>query len=188
LRIPPTGGDFHRQSLWAERYDRELKDVFEVQDEIARSIAQALRITLSPKEEKIIASKPPKICRPMISTFAGAAMPASSAWSSHTDVRAVNRARSGFALAYAGLANVCGHTTNGARQHPRWIEKGWQPASAVWLAAEPAGIARSLRSPCLHGKEYEEACRYAEEAIQLKPDCEGVYDVLGRRCSLLAEP
>jgi non-specific serine/threonine protein kinase len=35
-----------RQSLWAERYDRELKDVFEVQDEIARSIAQALRITL----------------------------------------------------------------------------------------------------------------------------------------------
>src|SRR6266699_6244550 len=40
-----------RQSLWAERYDRELKDVFEVQDEIARSIAQALRITLSPQEE-----------------------------------------------------------------------------------------------------------------------------------------
>ena len=45
-------------SIWAERYDRELKDVFEVQDEIARSISQALRITLSPQEEKAIARKP----------------------------------------------------------------------------------------------------------------------------------
>jgi len=44
-------------SVWAERYDRELKDVFEVQDEIARSISQALRIKLSPQEEKAIARK-----------------------------------------------------------------------------------------------------------------------------------
>ncbi|HEY6904370.1 MAG TPA: protein kinase [Candidatus Acidoferrales bacterium] len=44
-------------SIWAERYDRELKDVFEVQDEIARSISQALRIKLSPQEEKAIAHK-----------------------------------------------------------------------------------------------------------------------------------
>jgi serine/threonine protein kinase/tetratricopeptide (TPR) repeat protein len=44
-------------SIWAERYDRELKDVFEVQDEIARSISQALRIKLSPQEEKAIARK-----------------------------------------------------------------------------------------------------------------------------------
>ena len=45
-------------AVWAERYDRELKDVFEVQDEIARSISQALRIKLSPQEEKAIARKP----------------------------------------------------------------------------------------------------------------------------------
>lgn len=31
--------------LWSERYDRELKDVFEIQDEIARSIAERLKIT-----------------------------------------------------------------------------------------------------------------------------------------------
>jgi serine/threonine protein kinase/Flp pilus assembly protein TadD len=44
-------------SIWAERYDRELKDVFEVQDEIARSISQALRVKLSPQEEKAIARR-----------------------------------------------------------------------------------------------------------------------------------
>jgi serine/threonine-protein kinase len=32
--------------LWSERYDRELKDIFEVQDEIARAIAERLKVTL----------------------------------------------------------------------------------------------------------------------------------------------
>ena len=47
-----------RHSVWADRYDRQLEDVFAIQEEIARSIAQALRITLTPQEEKIIARKP----------------------------------------------------------------------------------------------------------------------------------
>lgn len=33
--------------LWSERYDREMKDVFEIQDEIARSIADRLKVTLA---------------------------------------------------------------------------------------------------------------------------------------------
>ncbi len=33
--------------LWSERYDRELKDIFDVQDEIAKAIAQRLRVTLA---------------------------------------------------------------------------------------------------------------------------------------------
>jgi len=32
--------------LWSERYDREMKDIFEVQDEIARTIAERLKVTL----------------------------------------------------------------------------------------------------------------------------------------------
>jgi eukaryotic-like serine/threonine-protein kinase len=37
--------------LWSERYDREMEDVFEVQDEIARSIADAMKVRLLPAEE-----------------------------------------------------------------------------------------------------------------------------------------
>src|SRR5262245_45934932 len=44
--------------IWAKRYDREMQDVFEVQDEIARSIAEALRVTLSPQEHDAIAARP----------------------------------------------------------------------------------------------------------------------------------
>jgi adenylate cyclase len=37
--------------LWAERYDRDLKDVFAVQDEISHKIAMALKLTLTAKGE-----------------------------------------------------------------------------------------------------------------------------------------
>ena len=37
--------------LWSERYDREMKDVFEIQDEIARSIAERLKITSAGSKE-----------------------------------------------------------------------------------------------------------------------------------------
>jgi serine/threonine protein kinase/Tfp pilus assembly protein PilF len=39
------------QHLWAESYDRDLKDVLALQGELARSIAGQVRITLSPREE-----------------------------------------------------------------------------------------------------------------------------------------
>ena len=37
--------------LWSERYDRELKDVFDVQDEIAKAIAERLKVTLTGSNE-----------------------------------------------------------------------------------------------------------------------------------------
>ena len=33
--------------MWSERYDRELADIFDVQDEIARAIASKLEVTLA---------------------------------------------------------------------------------------------------------------------------------------------
>ena len=36
--------------LWAERYDREMHDIFSVQDEVTQSIVEALRVRLSPQE------------------------------------------------------------------------------------------------------------------------------------------
>ena len=41
-------------NLWSETYDRELKDVFVIQDEIANSIAEALQITLSAREQRAL--------------------------------------------------------------------------------------------------------------------------------------
>jgi adenylate cyclase len=38
--------------LWAERYDRDLRDIFAVQEEIARRITAALAVQLTPKDEQ----------------------------------------------------------------------------------------------------------------------------------------
>jgi TolB-like protein/Tfp pilus assembly protein PilF len=42
------------QHLWAEKYDRDIEDIFSVQDEVANAIANALRIELSDEEARMI--------------------------------------------------------------------------------------------------------------------------------------
>ena len=46
------------QHLWAKSYDRELKDIFAIQSELATEIARSLRISLAPQEEARLAKKP----------------------------------------------------------------------------------------------------------------------------------
>ena len=48
-----TGGH-----LWADRYDRDLTDIFAIQDEITQSIVAQLKIKLLPQERKAIAQAP----------------------------------------------------------------------------------------------------------------------------------
>jgi tetratricopeptide (TPR) repeat protein len=49
--------------LWAERFDRKLEDVFAVQEEIASSIAGALRVALTPREVEEIKRERPSNAR-----------------------------------------------------------------------------------------------------------------------------
>ena len=44
--------------LWSEKYDRELKDVFAIQDEIAGNIVRALRVMLSEREKRALEKVP----------------------------------------------------------------------------------------------------------------------------------
>jgi adenylate cyclase len=47
-----TGGQ-----VWAERYDRDLSDIFALQDEISQAIVKALKLKLLPEEKKAIAQR-----------------------------------------------------------------------------------------------------------------------------------
>jgi TolB-like protein/cytochrome c-type biogenesis protein CcmH/NrfG len=48
----------HDTHLWAETYDRKLTDIFGVESEVAKSIAQSLQAKLSGREEQVFAGKP----------------------------------------------------------------------------------------------------------------------------------
>ena len=57
IRVQLIDGNSNKQ-IWAETYDRELKDVFAIQTDIASQIAQQLNATLTEKEKSIFSDKP----------------------------------------------------------------------------------------------------------------------------------
>src|SRR5579863_3803432 len=171
-----------RHSVWAERYDRQLEDVFAIQEEIARSIAQALRITLTPQEEKTISRKPTENPQAYDYYLRG------RSYARRLDLdfalqmfELAIKLDPNFALAHAGLATACGMIYQFREQNSRWIEKGLAACERA-LALEP-GLAEVLaaRAWILSGqKKYDEAIQFAQRAIDCKPDCEGAYTVLAR--------
>ncbi len=173
------------RAVWAERYDRELKDVFELQDEIARSIADALRITLSPQEEKAIARKPTENTeaynfylrgRSLMRRFTRGDLDLAL----QMFERAIERDPN-FALAYASVANTCGLIYFPFEQDAKWIERGLAACEkALELEPElPEALAARARLYWAQRK-HDQAVDYAWRAITLKPDCEGAYWTLGQ--------
>jgi TolB-like protein/DNA-binding winged helix-turn-helix (wHTH) protein/Tfp pilus assembly protein PilF len=45
--------------LWAEEYDRDLRDILSLQNEVAAAIAREVRVTLTPEEQAGLARRPP---------------------------------------------------------------------------------------------------------------------------------
>ena len=171
-----------RHSVWAERYDRLLEDVFAIQEEIARSIAQALRITLTPQEEKIIARKPTE--NPLAYDFYLRGRNYTRRENTDYGLQMFDQAIQldpNFALAHGGIANLCGLIFELRDQNPKWIERGLSACDRA-TALEPdlpeVLVARSRL--CYAQKKYEESALLAWRAIERKPDCEGSWNILGR--------
>jgi serine/threonine protein kinase/tetratricopeptide (TPR) repeat protein len=183
LRITAQLVETHTgHSAWAERFDREMKDVFEVQDEIARSITQALRISLSPQEEQTIAQKPTENLQAYDYFLRG-----------RNYLRRVNlevamqmfehaiRLDPNFALAYAGIANTCGRQFELHGRDPRWIEKGVAAASRAFeLDPENPEVLAGRARLCHVQQQYDGAVKLAQMAIDRRPDCQSAWDILGR--------
>ena len=97
--------------LWAERYDRTLQDVFAVQEEIASSIARALRVALTPAEVEGIGKDRPQDARAYDLYLKGRAE--YSRYRPETFVAALALFRQaiaidpGYALAWAGIGDCC---------------------------------------------------------------------------------
>jgi len=171
-----------RHSVWAERYDRQLEDVFAIQDEIARSIAQALRVTLSPQEEKTVARKPTENLEAYDYYLRG------RSYARRFDLdfalqmfEQAIKLDPNFALAHAGIATICGMIYQMREQQQHWIERGLAACERA-LALEP-GLAevQAARAWILAGqKKYAEAIESAQRAIERRSDCEGAYAILAR--------
>ena len=178
-QLVDTGRDF---PVWAERYDREMKDVFDVQEEIARSIAQALRITLTPQEENGIGNKPTENAEAYDYLLRGRnyRRMGNLEFAMQMYERAIELDPD-FALSYAGMAHVCGLLVEARGANQEFIDKGIRAAErAVALKPElPEALAACARMRYAQ-KQYDEAISWARKAIEKKPDCDDAYGSLGR--------
>jgi len=171
-----------RHSVWAERYDRQLEDVFAIQEEIARSIAQALRITLTPQEEKTMARKPTE--NPQAYDFYLRGRSYTRRENMDYGLQMFEQAIQldpNFALAHAGVANLCGLIYEVREQNQKWTERGLAACDrATALAPDLPEVLIAHARIFYAQKRYEEAALLAQRAIERKPDCEGSWNILGR--------
>ena len=171
--------------LWSERFDREMKDVFEVQDDMARRIAEALRVTLSPEELEALAVKPTENLQAYDLYLRG-----KSYARRHTrqDLEfalqmfenAVTLDPS-FALAYASSANACAmfYCTWGRDQV--WVDRAREASGkAVALRWDLPEVQVSQAWVLYAAELHDEAVRMAKKAIERKRDCESAYYLLCR--------
>ena len=170
--------------LWSERYDREMQDIFELQDEIARKIAEALRVTLSPQEQAELASKPTENLQAYDLYLRGKSYFRRMTKQDLEFARQMFEQAIGldpkFALAYAASAHACAALFYNYGRDDVWIDRA--KAAAEQSAVLQPGLpeAEIARAWVLYAAgQNDEAIQLAQNAIARKSDCGGHY-VLGR--------
>jgi adenylate cyclase len=177
-----TGGH-----CWAERFDRDLEDIFAVQDEVTQHIVKELKVKLTPAERS--GRAPRGKVNPEAYDFTVRAREAMLRFSPEamTEARSLlNRALQidpGFSVAYAVLAMVhAAEYVNGYNQvGPEHLEKGKAFAQkALELGPEETWAHQAMAMNSLWRKDYDTAEAAARRAIETAPNYVGGYIALGQ--------
>ncbi len=186
LRISAQLVDTHTDfPLWSERFDREMKDVFEVQDEMARRIAEALRVTLSPEELEALAIKPTENLQAYDLYLRGKRYARRQTrqdleFALQMFENAVGIDPS-FALAYAASANACAMFYCNFSRDEVWVERARETSGkAVALRWDLPEVQVSQAWVLYAAALHDEAVRMLKKAIERKRDCEGAHYLLCR--------
>jgi TolB-like protein/Tfp pilus assembly protein PilF len=176
--------------LWAKSYDRDMKDVFAVESEVAQEIADSLQAKLSPAEATTLATAPTKDTaaydlflkgeyeeRLADSSLEAESFDRAAAWYRQAIARDPN-----FALAMARLVQ------NRIQRH--WFIEQMSEAElaqmrsvaerAVALAPNLAQVHVALGQFYYHGyRQYEQALAEFERALQLQPNASTALEYSG---------
>src|SRR5438309_2132374 len=177
VQLIKAANDSH---LWADTFDRKLTDIFSVESEVAKAIADQLRAKLTGQEQEVLASKPTDnlqaydvYLRGLVYTLKTASTPG-TALAAQKYLREAVRLDSKFALCWARLSLVNSRS---------YITLNLQPTAALRDEARDAAEKAFNLQPnlgeavmakgfyhyaCL--KDYETAARYFEQARQLMPN------------------
>jgi TolB-like protein/class 3 adenylate cyclase len=177
VQLIKAANDSH---LWADTFDRKLTDIFSVESEVAKAIAEQLRAKLTGQEEQKIAAKPTDNPEAYDAYLRGLAYTLKAATTAANDLAAQKYLREAvrldpkFALSWALLSYV---DSNG------YITLTLQPTVALReearQAAETALTLQPNLGEALHAKgfyhyaclkDYDTAVHYFEQARQFLPN------------------
>ena len=179
--------------LWSERYDRELKDIFELQDEITKNIVVALEVKLTQGEQARIWSKKYKNLDVYLKR-----MEAWSLWNKGTLEGRMRHGQLAQEIIDMAPESPSGYTALG---YHYWVlaRYGKSPRENLKKAFELAQKAISLDEsyPFSHSllgsvylmmRQYEKAIAEGERAIELYPNGADTHGILGETLNAAGRP
>jgi TolB-like protein/Tfp pilus assembly protein PilF len=175
--------------LWANTFDRKLTDVFSVETEVAKAIADQLRAKLTGREEQEITAKPTDNAEAYDAYLRGLAYTlktyptSANVLSAQKYLREAARLDPKFALGWALLSYVDarGYITQSVQPTVALREEARQAAETALTLQPNLGEAVVAKGAYHYWilKNYDTAVRYFEQARQLLPNSSGIPELLG---------
>jgi adenylate cyclase len=172
--------------MWAERYDREFKDIFALQDEIVLKIMRALQISLSEGEQHSTKGDAPKSLDAYLKLLKGRSYFQRASSENNAKARQLFEEAIAIDPAYSAAYMSLAHT------HLRDVWYGWNrspqeslvramTSAEKSLALDPsdAGAHALLSQIYLFKGEHEKAIAEGERALALSPNSVEGYGALG---------
>jgi len=185
VRLIKAANDSH---LWADTFDRKLTDIFSVESEVAKAIAEQLRAKLTGQEEQVIAAKPTDNPEAYDAYLRGLAYTLKTQntpgnyLAAQKYLKEAVRLDPKFALAWALLSYVDARGYRTLNLQPTVaLRKEAQQAAETALTLQPnlgeALLAKGYyHYACL--KDYDTAMRYYEQARQFLPNSSRILESL----------
>jgi TolB-like protein/class 3 adenylate cyclase/Tfp pilus assembly protein PilF len=177
VQLIKAANDSH---LWADTFDRKLTDIFSVESEVAKAIADQLRAHLSGREEQVIAAKPTENLEAYDAYLRGLAYSLKTANTSANSLGAQKYLREAvrldpkFALSWAllSIVDARGYISLSLQPTVALREEVRQAAETALTLQPNLGEAILAKGQyhyaCL--KDYDTAVRYFEQARQFLPN------------------
>ena len=177
VQLIKAANDSH---LWADTFDRKLTDIFSVESEVAKAVADQLRAKLTGQEEQVIAAKPTDNPEAYDAYLRGLAytlktLPTTAnALGAQKYLREAVRLDPKFALAWAlfSFVNSRAYGTESLQPTVALREEARQAAETALTLQPNLGEALLAMGSYYYGclKNYDTAVRYFEQARQFLPN------------------